>query len=93
MAKGPSSHEPLATANAAAVTIAIGYVICAIFFVVARDLSMEITKAVFHGLELSLVDGRTVSVGSFFLGLIASTVSAWLLGYVFASLYSNFSKK
>ncbi|MEK7543944.1 MAG: DUF5676 family membrane protein [Patescibacteria group bacterium] len=93
MAKLPSSHEPVATANAAAVTIAIGYVACAVFVVVAPDLSREITKALFHGIEISQFDGRTASMGSFVLGLISAAVGAWLVGFVFASLYTFFAKK
>lgn len=93
MAKLSSTHEPVATANALATTIAIGYVVCAIFVVVAPDLSREITKALFHGVEITQFDGRTASMGSFVLGFISATVGSWLMGYLFAVMYTFFSKK
>ena len=93
MAKLISSHEPIATANAAAATIAIGYVVCAVFVVVAPDISREITKALFHGVEITQFDGRTASMGSFVLGFVSAIAGAWLVGYLFGMMYTIFSKK
>ena len=94
MARFVSSHEPVTSANAAAATIAVGYVVCAVFVVVARDLALEITKSLFHGLATtSAFDGRTASVGSFVVGFIAAVVGAWLIGYLFAAFYTSFAKK
>jgi len=86
-------HNPSATANAAAVTTAVIYVVCALFFVIAPDLSMAVTKTWFHGIDISLLDARTATVGSFILGLISATVGAWLVGYLFAVLYNKFVEK
>lgn len=86
-------HYPLATAHAAAATTAVIYVVCAAFFVLAPDLSMEIAKTWFHGIDISLIDTRTVSIGSFVLGLVSATVSAWGVGWLFATLYNSFAKK
>ena len=86
-------HNPSTTANAAAATIAVIYVVCALFFVIAPDLSMAITKTWFHGIDISLIDARTATVGSFTLGLVSGTISAWLVGYLFAVLYNIFVDK
>lgn len=86
-------HNPIATANAAAATTAVIYVVCALFFVIAPDLSMAIAKTWFHGIDISLIDARVATAGSFILGLVSATVGAWFVGYVFALFYNNFAKK
>ena len=86
-------HEPNATANAAAVTVAGLYVVCRIAVALFPDLAMSVAQSQFHGIELSKVSGWNLSVGSFILGLVTSTASAWLIGYVFANAYNYFVKK
>ncbi len=86
-------HNPIATANAAAATIAVIYVVCALFFVIAPDLSMAIAKTWFHGIDISLIDARIATFGSFILGLVSATVSAWLVGYLFAVIYNKLTEK
>jgi len=86
-------HEPKAAANAAAVTVAVLYVVCRIAVSIFPDLAMSVTQAWFHGLELSKVSGWSLSMDSFILGLVTSVVSAWLVGYVFATAYNYFAKK
>lgn len=85
--------DPIATAHALAVTTAIIYVVCALFFILAPDVSMAITKTLFHGIDISSIDGRTNTISSFVLGLVTATISAWLAGYIFALLYNSFAKK
>lgn len=86
-------HEPNATANALAITVAILYVVCRIAVALFPDLAMSVAQSWFHGLELSKVSGWNLSMGSFILGLITSTAGAWLVGYIFASAYNYFAKK
>lgn len=83
-------HDPNTTANASAVTIAIIYVLCTLFVVLIPDLSMSITKSWFHGIDISLISSWNLSFGSFVLGLVSATVSAWLVGFLFASTYNYF---
>lgn len=87
------NHEPNATANATAVTVAVIYVVCAAAVVILPDLAMTVAQSWFHGLDLSKISVLNVTLGSFILGLITSTAGAWLIGYVFASAYNYFSKK
>ena len=86
-------HEPNATANAAAVTVAALYIVCRIAVALFPDLTMSIAQSWFHGLELSSVSGWNLSLGSFILGLVTSTGGTWLVGYIFASLYNLFISK
>ncbi len=86
-------HEPNATANAAAVTVGALYIVCRIAVALFPDLATSVAQSWFHGLELSKVSGWNLSMGSFILGLLTSTASAWLIGYVFANAYNYFVKK
>ncbi len=83
----------MATANAFAATIIVVYVTCALFFVLAPDVSMAITKTWFHGIDISLINGRTNTINSFVLGLVSAAISSWLVGYIFALFYTSFAKK
>lgn len=86
-------HNPMVTANAAAVTTIIIYIACALFFILAPEISMAITKTWFHGIDISLIDTRANSISSFVLGLVTAAISAWAVGYLFALLYNLFAKK
>lgn len=85
--------NPSTAANAAATTTTVIYVVCALLFIIAPDLSMAVTKTWFHGIDISLIDARTATAGSFILGLVSATVGAWLVGYIFAFFYNTFAKK
>ncbi|MBI4062609.1 hypothetical protein HY410_01665 [Candidatus Gottesmanbacteria bacterium] len=86
-------HPPVPTANAAAVTAAIIYVVCRTAFVVAPDLSMNIARSWFHGIDISRISALNLSTESFILGIISATIGAWLAGYLFATVYNSFVKK
>lgn len=85
-------HQPNATANAAAITAAITYIICRIAVSLFPDLAMSIARSWFHGLELSKT-GFDLSLGLFVLGLVSVTITTWLIAYIFANSYNYFCKK
>ena len=86
-------HEPNATANAVAVSVAIIFVLCRIAVALFPDLAMAVAQSWFHGLNLSKISGFSVTPGSFILGLVTSTVGGWLIGYIFAKAYNYFLAK
>ncbi len=86
-------HPPVPTANAAAVTTAVIYVVCRTAFVVAPDLAMSIGQSWFHGIDISRISALNLSTESFVLGIGSATIGAWLAGYLFASVYNSFVKK
>lgn len=86
-------HSPKATANAAATTVAIIYIVCRVGVSLFPDLSMTIAQSWFHGIQLTQLNELNFSLDSFLLGLVTSTIGAWLVGYLFASLYNYFAKK
>lgn len=86
-------HDSKATANAATVSIAIIYIVCRVGVYLFPDLSMTIAQSWFHGIQLTQISELDLTLGSFVLGLATSTISAWLVGYLFANLYNYFVKK
>ena len=85
-------HNPSVTANAAAVNVAIVYIVCRIGIALFPDLGMTIAQSWFHGIQLTQISELNLSLGSFVLGLTTSTIGAWLIGYLFAKLYNYFLK-
>ncbi len=85
-------HLPYATANALASTVGIVYVVCRLVIGIFPDIAMSITQSWFHGLELSK-SGWNLPTESFFLGFISAIISAWIIGYIFASAYNIFVKR
>lgn len=86
-------HNPKATANAVGVTTAIVFVVCRILIGLFPDLSFAIAQSWFHGIALSKLDTFSLTFSSFVLGLISSTTTAWVIGYIFAKVYNSFAKR
>lgn len=86
-------HDPKATAGAAAITTAVLFIVCRGAFVVVPELSMNIARTWFHGIDISLIAAENISSDNVVLGLVTATGGAWLVGYVFAKVYNLFAKK
>lgn len=80
-------------ANALAATTAIIYIACRILVGLFPDLSFTIAQSWFHGIKLEQLNLWSLTWSSFILGLISSTIMAWAIGCLFASVYSFFAKK
>ncbi|MFZ5845167.1 MAG: DUF5676 family membrane protein [Patescibacteria group bacterium] len=85
--------DPLATANAAAITTAVVYLVCAAFFLFAPDFAMDVARSWFHGIDIAQLGGPQFTAGRSLWGLITASVFAWGVGYVFALSYNYFVKK
>jgi hypothetical protein len=83
-------HNPNATANAAAVTVGIIYVVCRLLVGLFPDLMMSIAQSWFHGITIGT---WSISTGNFIVGLISAVASAWVAGYLFAASYNSFLKR
>lgn len=78
--------------NALAATTAIVYVVCRILVGLFPDASFAVAQSWLHGIELSQLGARSLTAQSFVLGIISSTVTAWIIGYIFVKVYKVFSK-
>lgn len=86
-------HIPLVTANAVAATTAIVFVVCRILVGLLPDFMFAIGQSWLHGIALTQLGTWNLSTSTFVLGLISSTIFAWIIGYLFAILYNAFLKK
>lgn len=86
-------HEPTVTANAVAATTAVVFVSCRTLVGFFPDAFFAIAQSWFHGIQLSKLDAFDLTLSSFVLGLVSASVTAWLIGYLFAWTYNWFLKK
>src|SRR3989344_71706 len=86
-------HNLIGTANAAAATTAIVYVVCRLLVGLFPDFLMNVARSWFHGIDISKISAWNLSTESFILGIVSATITAWLVGYLFAKLYNYFSKQ
>lgn len=85
--------SPMATANAAAITIAVIYIVCVLGVLLLPDLSLQLSKAWIHGIDVAKIWNPNVDTSLLPLGFITATVGGWIAGYVFAVSYNMFVKK
>lgn len=90
MAKSFGYKHPMATANAAGVTTAVIFVACRLLVGVLPDFMFTVAQSWFHGVTLTRLDTWNLTTSAFILGLVSSTVFAWLVGYLFAVMYNKF---
>jgi len=83
--------NPLALANASTVVVVAVYVICRLAVGLFPDLTLAIAQSWFHGLDLTIISGANLSVGSFVLGLVSLSGLTWVTGYLFAKLYNSWT--
>jgi hypothetical protein len=93
MAKSFALKSPMATANAAGATTAIVFVACRLLVGVFPDFMFTVGQSWLHGIQLTQMGTWNVPGSTFILGLVSSTVFAWLVGYLFAVLYNTFIEK
>lgn len=85
-------HAPIATANAAAVTAGVVYIVCRILVGLFPDISFSIAQSWFHDIALTKLDTSSLTPGSFILGIVSSVITVWIIGYLFAAVYNYFLK-
>ena len=93
MAKSFGLKDPMAAANAAGVTTAVVFVACRGLVGVFPDLMFTIAQSWLHGVALTRLNTWAIAPSTFVLGLVSSTISAWLVGYLFALVYNKFVEK
>jgi hypothetical protein len=84
--------KELAFANALAAITAIVYVVCSLLVVVFPEFFKMVSQGWFHGIDIGLIWTGSPR-GNFLLGLITAVIGMWLVGWAFAWLYNQFSKK
>ncbi|KKQ29872.1 MAG: hypothetical protein A3H17_01740 [Candidatus Levybacteria bacterium RIFCSPLOWO2_12_FULL_37_14] len=78
--------------NALAVTTAIIYAACRILVGIFPDAFFTIAQSWFHGIGFNKLSAESLTMSSLLLGLISSTITAWVVGYIFIKVYKEFTK-
>lgn len=85
--------NPMKTGAALAVTVGIGYVLCALVFWIWPEAAANFMNSLFHGLDFrKLQAGPTLfSFGSFLYALAVMLVWVFALGAIFAWVLDRFA--
>ena len=78
---------------ALATTSVVLYVICALLYWIIPETLVNYANYLFHGIDITLITNKSMTLGSTVIGLILIFVSSYLIGTLFASLYNYFIKK
>lgn len=70
-----------------ALTTAIVYVACRILVGLFPGAFFAISQSWFHGIKLNRLESWSLTGSSFIIGLISSTVTAWVIGWLFVKVY------
>ena len=82
----------LAFANASAAVTGIVYVVCSLSVALFPEFSKVVGQSWFHGMDIDLIWTGSPR-GNFLLGFITAVIGMWLVGWAFAWVYNQFSKK
>ena len=83
----------MASANALATVVGVGYILCRLIAAVAPDLLFNVGQSWFHTVDLRpLRTTGSMSTGMFFLGLVSSVVSSWVAAFATTALYRRWSE-
>lgn len=93
MAKNNLSHDPMATANAAAATTAVVFIACRLLVSAFPGGMFTLAQSWFHGVQLARMMTWNTAPTTFVLGLVSSALFGWVVGYVFALFYNIFTRR
>lgn len=83
--------NPVAFGNALGGAMAILFLVCGIFAYTSPDLVVSISQSIVHGLDISpLIPSAKPPfvVGSFFIGWVFMSLSAWLFVWLGGNIYN-----
>ena len=90
MAKSFGLKDPMAIANAAGITTSIVFVVCRLLVGIFPDFMFTVGQSWLHGIHLTQMGTWNLTMSTFILGFISSSAFAWIVGYLFAVIYSTF---
>lgn len=69
-------------ANTFALAMLVIWVVCSVFVLLLPGLSMTITNAWMHGLDMRVMGEWSFTIGNFVLGGITAVVASYLTGWI-----------
>lgn len=76
-----------------AATVGLFFIICTVSSQVAPVQYTQLFKSWYHVAVTKPPEATTFDIGKILLGFFTSTIVAWLMGWVWASLYNAFNGK
>lgn len=87
-------YNPSVMAKAAAITIGLVYIGCWLFLWLLPDLSWNVAKTWFHGLDITkIAASASTDPANLLIGLLSVGGLTWLVVYVYGMTYNMFLKK
>ena len=77
------------TALSLAIVAAILYIACTLLIVIAPDFTIGLFSNLFHGIDITQITDKSISVGGTLLGLVEIIVYALIAGGLFAWAYNK----
>ncbi len=69
---------------------AILYTACALLVAIAPGFAIKLFSNLFHGVDITGLAGKSISIAGALVGLIEVAVYAWIAGWLFAWVYNKF---
>ena len=73
---------------AMSLTRGITYVVCALLVAISPSNAVSFFNVLFHGIDLSKIMGKAITISSFFIGLIEAILITALLTLIFVTFYN-----
>ena len=86
--------NPNAAALSGGISADVISLLCLIFVAIApAETVASVANSLFHGLDVSSIATKSISVGKSIMGLIILFIVGAIIGYVFAVAYNKLSEK
>ena len=81
--------KPKAVGYSLASVAGIVSLACLLLVVIARDFTINLFGAIFHGIDLSKIVANNITVSSAVIGFVEVVVIGFVLGWLFAVIYNK----
>lgn len=81
--------KPKITGYVLAIVAGIVSLVCLLFVIIAKDFTINLFEAIFHGIDLSKITADNVTIGSAVIGFVEVIVIGFILGWLFAIIYNR----
>lgn len=65
------------------------YIVCAVLFAVAPELTLKFFSKIFHGIDITRIASTTIPLSSTLIGFAEIVVFSLIVGWLFAVIYNK----
>ena len=81
--------NPKRTGYALAIVSGIVSIVCLLLIVIAKEFTINLFGAIFHGIDLSKIAADNITVSSVISGFVEVVVIGFILGWLFVKIYNK----